>query len=185
MSYIAQTDIRFEHALLKDIEWLIYSNPKHLASHSALNLIRADGKPEQFGCGSLYDYHRREWIANEGDFNTPIDAIRNLYIERVIKQIREYAVTQHNTRVGRVRVMVLRPKSCLTWHTDIDPVTRFHIPIVTDEGAMFIHHNPSTNERVVSTMPDVCTLYTFDSTVRHTAINASQHARVHIVASTY
>lgn len=181
--YVARTDIQFDQILVKEVSTLIDSNSDHV--HSGINLIRADGKPEQFGCGSLYDYHNKQWIAKESDFNTPVDAIRGLYIEHMINEIRQYAVTQYKTQIGRVRIMILRPKSCLTWHTDIDPVTRFHIPIVTNEGAMFIHQDPITEERIVSTMPQVCTLYTFNSMVKHTAINCSRQIRVHIVASTY
>lgn len=188
--YIKKTAIQFDSALLtKEVTSIINNNSHHLSTNSGFNLIRADGKDqrsvEQFGCGSLYDYHKREWIARESDFNTMIDRFRGLYIESVIHQIRIYASQQYKCGIGRVRLMVLKPKSCLTWHTDVEQQMRFHIPIITNPGAMFIHQDPVNKQTVVSLMQDVGALYTFDATVRHTAINASQEQRVHLVACGY
>jgi len=54
-----------------------------------------------------------------------------------------------------------------------------HIPLITNDNCFFI------NNEVISRMDAVGHMYTFDSTVKHTAVNASRESRTHLVASVY
>ena len=127
-----------------------------------------------YGAGSLYDKHDNGW-AEEREWVATNELIGE-YTKQVINEIIQYAKPN---KIGRVRYMAMAPKSCLTFHTDLEDVCRYHVPLIRDDGAMFI------NENTVSFMPAVGTLYRYDSTSRHTAINASRNVRVHLVASVY
>ena len=75
-------------------------------------------------------------------------------------------------KVCKFRLMMINPKTCLSWHTDSSP--RLHYPIKTQEGCMMIiedevfHLNQNT-------------WYMADTTFKHTALNASKEARIHLV----
>lgn len=170
--------------LVSEATEILASNFRHFKEHNGINLVAPRGEEEEltFGCGSLYDYDRKRWIAEEQDFDTIIDQFKDTYLASVIKDVGIYAKEKYNLTVGRSRLMALRPKSCLTFHTDIGATMRFHVPIVTNRDCMFIHNIP---EPIVSKMPSVGQLYTFDSSVPHTAINASRESRIHLVIVGY
>lgn len=170
--------------LVAETSEILASHSKHFDKYSAINLVAPRGEEEEltFGCGSLYDYERKRWIAEEKDFDTIIHQFAQTYLADTINDVALYAKEKYNLEVGRSRLMVLRPKSCLTFHTDSGATMRFHIPIITNPDCMFIHNVPHP---VVSKMPNVGQLYTFDSSVPHTAINASREHRVHLVMVGY
>ena len=130
-----------------------------------------------FGAGSLYK-DGKMW-QTESSWTEYIETFKDLYTVRVAAKLLEEIADKYNGKVGRLRYMVMEPKTCLTYHIDPDDVMRLHIPIITSEGAMFI------NDRVVDVMDQVGSVYRFNSTVKHTAINASRQRRVHLVASVY
>jgi len=73
----------------------------------------------------------------------------------------------------RTRVMRMKPKTCYTYHRD--HTKRMHIPLVTNEKCMFIIDD------IVYRYPANGKSYLIDTTLRHTAINASFEDRIHIV----
>jgi hypothetical protein len=73
----------------------------------------------------------------------------------------------------RTRVMRMKPKTCYTYHRD--RTKRMHIPLVTNEKCMFIVDD------IVYRYPADGKSYLIDTTLRHTAINASFEDRIHIV----
>lgn len=73
----------------------------------------------------------------------------------------------------RTRVIRLKPQRCYTYH--IDYTMRMHIPLVTNDKCMFIIDD------VVHRFPADGRSYLIDTTLRHTAINASLEERIHIV----
>lgn len=75
--------------------------------------------------------------------------------------------------VGRVRLMKLPPKTCLTWHTDSTP--RIHYPVKTQEGCFMV-----INDEVRHL--DQETWWIADTTRPHTAFNSSKEDRIHLVA---
>ena len=116
---------------------------------------------------------------SEVNWTEYIDMFKHLYTVRVAGKLLEEIAAKYNGKIGRLRYMVMDPKTCLTYHTDPYDVMRLHIPIITSDGAMFI------NDRQVDVMDQVGSVYKFNSTVKHTAVNASRERRVHLVASVY
>jgi len=96
----------------------------------------------------------------ESDFTEPLFDIP--YTNSVIKDL----------GLHRTRVMILKPKSCLTYHTD--PSWRVHIPLITNEKCFFL-------ENMEARHLEADTVHVVDTTQPHTSINASREERVHIV----
>jgi aspartyl/asparaginyl beta-hydroxylase (cupin superfamily) len=68
--------------------------------------------------------------------------------------------------------MMMNWKSCLTYHHDETP--RIHLPLVTNDGCFMIIDDKT--EKLHES-----TAYLVDTTKRHTALNAGQHLRFHMV----
>jgi hypothetical protein len=127
-------------------------------------------------CGSLYydwpaytgkgDLPLRKEIFEEEQFNSVCEIFKNTLFEELIKKI------QQNYDIIRGRFMLMQHKTCLTYHKD--PSKRIHIPIYTNNNCMMIIDNQ------VYRMPFGAT-YLVDTTVPHTALNASKDPRVHLV----
>ena len=73
-----------------------------------------------------------------------------------------------------MRLMLMKPKSCLTWHNDFD--TRLHYPIQTNKGCQMVIENE------VLHMP-ANTWWLTNTSYDHTAFNASTDTRIHLVVS--
>jgi aspartyl/asparaginyl beta-hydroxylase (cupin superfamily) len=84
-----------------------------------------------------------------------------------------YYTLQKYYTLGRVRLMQSKPKTCLTWHNDNSK--RIHLPIKTNAGCQMVIENQ------VQHMP-AGTWWLTDTTVPHTAFNASTESRIHLVA---
>lgn len=129
-------------------------------------------------CGSLiFDWQEYEKNPNgkmplrkekfkETDFTETCDLFKGTYIENVIDKIKK----KHN--IVRGRFMKMMHKTCLTMHSDSSP--RIHIPIYTNTGCMMIVNN------TIIHMPTEH-VYFVDTTLPHTALNASKKDRVHLV----
>lgn len=169
--------------LIKDVNHIKRTYPHHFDTHTGINLKKPcsilSDEGLTYGCGSLSDYPGLK----ESDFDTLTGELKHLYVSNIIQAIEDYTKVHFNTKIGRARIMILRGKSCLTWHTDKEDARRFHVPIITNDGCMFVHETPT--QRVVSQMLDVGRLYSFNSSIPHTAINASRDDRVHLVLSGY
>lgn len=177
MNYIEHTGYALAaDQLVKD--WQTVSN---ICKDNQINLRKPayveDGVALMFGAGSLFK-DGKMW-ESEANWTEYIDMFKHLYTVRIAGKLLEEIAAQYDGKVGRLRYMVMQPKTCLTYHTDPYDVMRLHIPIITSEGAMFI------NDGIVNVMSQVGSVYKFNSTVKHTAVNASRIARVHLVASVY
>lgn len=76
----------------------------------------------------------------------------------------------------RTRIMRSEPKSCLTFHNDLSK--RIHIPLITSEDCIMI-----IEDRIYNL--EIGKVYLTNTTLRHTAVNASMNPRVHIVGCVY
>ena len=181
--YITPTDIVFDSIKLR-ADALNITNRYNTNINLRKQKDVRDDKALMYCVGSLHDPLTNKWLAYERDFTTPIGYFSNMYIAEVIREIEVYAKQYHNLSIGRARLLTLQPKSTLSLHKDYMGRLRFHVPIITNDSALFIHRD--TGQYTVSTMSEVGRLYTFDASVEHTAINASQmHARTHLVVVGY
>jgi Aspartyl/Asparaginyl beta-hydroxylase len=127
------------------------------------------------GTGSLY----YNWIdadtkvkydvpLQESQFTNFLDEFRGTYVEKVYNELGK------NYKLGRLRFMYLRPKTCLSWH--FDTTARIHVPIYTDHTmtAMVL-------EDQIIRMPADGSAYVVDTTKPHTAFNAWDQIRIHLV----
>ena len=76
----------------------------------------------------------------------------------------------------RTRIMASKPKTCLTIHNDL--TKRIHIPVISNERCFMM-----INDSVYYLEPGK--IYLTNTTLRHTAVNASEAQRVHIVGCLY
>jgi len=97
----------------------------------------------------------------ETDFNTFIFDLP--YINSILLDL----------KMCRTRVMNLKSKTCYTYHRDI--TKRIHIPIETNKDCFMIVN------KEVKHYPADGNYYIVDTTQYHTALNASNQDRVHLV----
>ena len=98
---------------------------------------------------------------NEEDFVIPLFDIP--YINSIIKELGMY----------RTRVMRLSPSVCYSYHQD--PTMRIHIPLITNDNCFMIIDNE------IIRYPADGHCYRINTTKFHTAVNAGDEDRFHIV----
>jgi hypothetical protein len=145
-----------------------------------INGVEDDPDNQSIGCGSLYydwdnSYYddtdnlvipKNNIVYNEDDFIVLNSNFRGTLFEDVHNMLKE----KH--KIGRMRVMKSKMKTCLTWHNDSS--TRIHYPIKTQEGCLMIIEDQAFH------MP-VNTWWHTDTTKKHTALNGSTIDRIHLV----
>lgn len=160
------------------ISWYI----KHLPDQICLNTVKHDPSNIYLGRGSLvWDWDnsstdkngnihlkKREINLAEEDFDT----LCTQFIGTAFEQV--YRALEERFNLGRVRIMNLAPKTCLTWHTDTS--VRVHYPIKTQEGCYMVIENE------VKHLPQNTWWYT-NTLVNHTVFNGSREHRLHLVAA--
>lgn len=158
-----------------NIKWEDFNN------QICLNSIPEKINDLTHGCGSLYrDWNAKYWEdgkvvvplrenrLQEKDFTLLCDQFRGTLFEDV------YNLLNKNFVLGRVRFMRSMPKTCLSWHQD-DSI-RLHYPIKTQEGCLMVYENKSY-------FLEKDTWYKTNTLEKHTAVNASNSDRIHLVAS--
>ena len=166
---------------------------KKIISWGTQNQICLNTVPEEpdnfyLGSGSLdYDWNNKNNITtNNGDTEFVIPPKKSLYDEKdfstLCTQFKNtlfediYDVLSERYKLGRVRLMKMEPKTCLSWHIDHTP--RIHLPIKTQEGCLMIIENEVFHL-------EENTWWLTDTTKKHTAINSSKKSRIHLVAVIY
>lgn len=104
----------------------------------------------------------------EKDFNKIVPELAGTYIYDILLEL------QTKYKIGRTRLMLSKPKTCLSWHHD--STYRLHIPVVTQEGCWMVWENCTLH------MPEG-SCYWADTTQWHTAFNGSFKNRIHLVAT--
>lgn len=146
-----------------------------------LNSIPGKTDDPYYGVGSLildWNNHRvegnaisvdkREVPLREEDFTELCDVFVGTKFEKVYQELFV------NYDIGRVRLMMLPPRKCLSWHTD--NTQRLHYPIKTQEGCFMViedeikHLEKNTWWMTYTLRP-------------HNVFNGSNEDRIHLVAS--
>ena len=76
----------------------------------------------------------------------------------------------------RTRIMKSNPKTCLSMHNDMSK--RIHIPLLTNPDCIMLIEDKTYHLELGK-------VYITNTTLRHTAVNASDRMRVHIVGCVY
>jgi len=73
----------------------------------------------------------------------------------------------------RTRLMLLKPKSCYSWHKDVGK--RVHLAVYTSQDCFFVENS------ILQHIPSDGYAYEVDVSSWHTALNCSTQDRLHIV----
>lgn len=174
--YVQETDIVFDSVKLKKEATELYS----VYQRDQINLRKPSNIDDMlgitYGSGSLYK--DGNVFDNDSSWNTYVTAFKDLYVVECIKDLEHYVWQRYRNKIGRARLMRMKPKSCLTYHKD-DSSVRLHVPIITNEGCFFI------NNDIVGKMINPGHTYLYDVASKHTAVNASRADRIHLVVNCY
>ena len=110
----------------------------------------------------------RDIAINEGAYTELVPEFKNTYFKEVID------VISSKYKLGRVRILLKKPRSTLSWHRDPEP--RLHIPIITNPGCLMVIDN------VAKHMPADGSVWITNNTKYHNAFNGGEENRVHLVA---
>lgn len=176
--YVQETDIVFDINRLKHEATELYS----VYQRDQINLRKLSSVDDMlgitYGSGSLYSAEKGKVFDDDRSWDTYITIFKDLYLVECIKEMESYVWSKYRSKVGRARLMRMKPKTCLTYHKD-DSIMRLHVPIITNDACFFI------NNDVVGKMQKCGGLYLYDVASRHTAVNASREDRIHLVVNCY
>jgi len=116
-----------------------------------------------------YEEIQVEKLVNEHAYNIFVPVLMNTYLKNV------YDTLSKHYKLGRVRILKLDSRTCLSYHRD--PENRLHIPIITNPGAMMIVNDESFHMKADGSV------YYMNTTDYHTALNGGDSPRIHLVAT--
>jgi len=99
--------------------------------------------------------------------------LKDSYVSSLVPKLEEIS----GFNIGRIRLAWLAPKDGYNMHFDLEPI-RFHIPLITNKSAYFIHHNTIDHMSYGN-------IYHLITTTTHTAFNFGPFPRLHLIFSTY
>ena len=153
--------------------------PKY-TTQICLNHIHENSDDIHFGIGSLFKDWDNKNISNnkitvpnkkhilkETDFKYLCNQFKNTQFEEI------YNILQSKYKIGRVRLMLSNPQTCMSWHKD--DTYRIHYPIKTQTGCFMVINNQVKHLEQNK-------WWLTNTTEYHTAVNSSLEQRVHLVA---
>jgi len=120
-------------------------------------------KPDQTGKEVV-----RDEMVDEASYSEFINDYNNTYFKEVVETLKK------NYKIGRVRILLKKPRSTLSWHRDPEP--RLHIPIITNPGSIMVIDN------VAKHMPADGSVWITNNRKYHNAFNGGEENRIHLVA---
>lgn len=105
---------------------------------------------------------------NEKNYKYIIPSLKGSMIEQFISSMNGF----------RSRLMYMKPKSCYSIHPD--PTGRIHLALQTNNQAYFLFPEQSKFFQI----PEDRTVYYFDTRNKHSFMNGSDQARIHLVMCT-
>ena len=185
MKYFTEINLPIYETLYSELDQLLSSTVLFWGEHNqiCLNSVPKFENDFHLGAGSLmFDWvnstvdmsngnisnlRKKAEQLNESDFTVMCSQFKGTTFEIVFNMLNQKYV------LGRVRLMNLKPKTCLSWH--VDDTTRLHYPIMTQEGCFLVI------EDEIAHLP-LNKWHIADTTKKHTAFNGSKSLRVHLVA---
>ena len=110
----------------------------------------------------------RDVQLDESAYSEFIQDYDNTYFREV------FDVLSSKFKFGRVRILLIEPRSTLSWHRDPEP--RLHIPIITNPGCLMVIDN------VAKHMEADGSVWITNNTKYHNAFNGGEENRIHLVA---
>ena len=110
----------------------------------------------------------RDKQINEEAYTEFVKEFENTYFKKV------YNILSKKFKLGRVRILLKKPRSTLSWHRDPEP--RLHIPIITNPGSIMVI------EDVAKHLPADGSVWITNNTKYHNAFNGGEESRIHLVA---
>ena len=112
---------------------------------------------------------KRENDIEESQYTEFVENFKGTYFEEIHTELSKYY------KLGRVRLLLIEPRTSLSWHRDPEP--RIHIPIFTNPGAFLIVEDEIMN------IPSNGSVWFTDTTKYHGAFNGGEENRIHLVAT--
>ena len=114
---------------------------------------------------------------SEKDFSEHLSEAQDLYIGQIIHDLYK----QHNGKFqGRASLAWLRSNFQFDFHTDPHTLTRYHVPLITNEECYFLLRNTETYR---IHMPAGTAWYLDPVNIKHTFVNNSKTPRLHLLLS--
>jgi Aspartyl/Asparaginyl beta-hydroxylase len=184
MVHVEKIDLSFDiRDLISGLETVLQICDYH-PQHSQIGITQSIGSDASEtwhdAAGSLF----YKWGNDAFDENGKLKQLEHPRLESDFKYfVKEFSGTIfedvyhqlcYRYKIGRIRLMKSRPKTCLSWHTDTEK--RLHIPIVTNPGARLVIEDYANH------LPADGSAYLADTTKYHTAFNSGMENRIHLVA---
>ena len=179
-----QNDIKFDiiklrQALKQVLEKKTYDDAEGINHFGAISLNQIPGFPESTKGKNVRgvfwtkpDSSGKEVVRdkqiNEEAYTEFVKEFENTYFKKV------YNILSKKFKLGRVRILLKKPRSTLSWHRDPEP--RLHIPIITNPGSIMVI------EDVAKHLPADGSVWITNNTKYHNAFNGGEESRVHLVA---
>ena len=173
--------------LLPALESLLNENIVHWQGNQ-ICLTTTTDRPDDYtlGTGSLVlDWDKKVDKKSVGDTTSLHIPMKQTRLEErdfsilcsqfngtVFQEVYSYLLEKY--AIGRLRLMQLQPKTCLSWHVDTTP--RIHYPIKTQPGCIMV-----VDERACHLTQDKWWLV--DTTRPHSVLNGSLEYRIHLVGA--
>ena len=177
-------DLEFDITKLQKAYYQIIKSKKFedgggIANFSAISLTQIPGDPESIkgskARGIFWTKPNstgkevvRDVQIDESAYSEFITDYEDTYFKEVYKKL------SSKYKLGRVRILLKKPRTTLSWHRD--PEARLHIPIITNPGAIMVIDN------VAKHMPADGSVWITNNTKYHNAFNGGEEDRIHLVA---
>ena len=112
---------------------------------------------------------KREKDIDESQYTEFVENFKGTYFEEVYNKLSEKYI------LGRVRLLLIEPRTSLSWHRDPEP--RIHIAVHTNPGAFLV-----IDEKLMNIPADGSVWFT-DTRNYHGAFNGGEENRIHLVAT--
>ena len=112
---------------------------------------------------------KREKEINESQYTEFVEEFKGTYFEEV------YNILTEKWIIGRFRLLLLEPRTSLSWHRDPEP--RLHIPVMTNPGAHLCIDD------TLKHLPADGSVWFTDTRNYHTVFNGGEENRIHLVAT--
>ena len=156
-----------------------FDGPEEISNFGAISLTRIPGDPDSIkghkARGVFWtkpDATGKEVVRDvtidESAYSEFIDEFKDTYFKEV------FDVLSSKYMLGRIRVLLKKPRSTLSWHRDPEP--RLHIPIITNPGSIMVIDN------VAKHLPADGSVWITNNTKYHNAFNGGEEDRIHLVA---